>query len=535
MADLIFREGEKEVSQRFQQSIERVKNTIRDKIERNQLEEALMDLEEYDAMFPMDPDTYSMKAVIFCAQGMNHKGKQLLQFAFENGCINQDLAYNLAYFYEQDHEILKAIELFEFVLFNCNDDHEKETLLSKLNELEAHYSPQLEIEVLQQYDLATKLNASNGANVHLLYDSPYCEQFIQFVARHFDIKAHVFVIVTNKDQQLQMITKDSLMLEQVRRISIEENLDQLVQFTKSARCLFIHYLFDYICELICKLDLKSNLNWILWGGDLYNYIDYKMYDALTLDILRKIGFNAGMPSDKGNITYYYRKAAIRKITSILTTNDGDYQYTKQNFITAANRIDFFYSNLVDLENIPQAPPLETTKKKPMTLLLGNSAAPSNQHLEMISMLKHISNQDISVIVPLSYGGPWEYIEYVKRYAEKALGNKLNLLIDYMEPKAYFKIMDEVDIALFHHYRQQAAGNILQLIYMGKKVYMNPYSTLYNQFINMGLSIYDITSIPKLSYESFVETPYNVEKNQEILDKYYSSDRAIQLLSNVINR
>lgn len=55
------------------------------------------------------------------------------------------------------------------------------------------------------------------------------------------------------------------------------------------------------------------------------------------------------------------------------------------------------------------------------------------------------------------------------YGINLFGDNFILLTEFLSPEEYAKILANVDVAIFAHRRQQALGNILALIYIGKKV------------------------------------------------------------------
>lgn len=54
-----------------------------------------------------------------------------------------------------------------------------------------------------------------------------------------------------------------------------------------------------------------------------------------------------------------------------------------------------------------------------------------------------------------------------------------------------KFLATIDIAVFDHERQQAFGNTISLIGMGKKVYLNPISTLNGVMKEYQLKMYEL--------------------------------------------
>ena len=118
------------------------------------------------------------------------------------------------------------------------------------------------------------------------------------------------------------------------------------------------------------------------------------------------------------------------------------------------------------------------------LWLGNSATDTNNHLDALDYLKSIQWQG-EIVVPLSYGSA-EYREKIIEYGVKNFGEKFIPLVDFIPLEQYHQLMNSCGIVWMNHIRQQAAGNILTAIYMGKVVIMNHNNNLYKTLKEWGI-------------------------------------------------
>ena len=92
---------------------------------------------------------------------------------------------------------------------------------------------------------------------------------------------------------------------------------------------------------------------------------------------------------------------------------------------------------------------------------------------------------------------------------------------------YTKRLASVDIAIFNAARQNGLGNIYQLLYMGKKVYLNTKNSLYAFLRQKGFEVHDVQELKTVTYNEFIkpistEYPnpwfkqtYNMENIKEI--------------------
>ena len=64
----------------------------------------------------------------------------------------------------------------------------------------------------------------------------------------------------------------------------------------------------------------------------------------------------------------------------------------------------------------------------------------------------------------------------------------------MNTHEYQEFLKSIDIAIFNHERQQAFGNIITLLGYGKKVFLNPKSTLVDVFKEFGIKTFLVSDI-----------------------------------------
>tara|TARA_Y100001934_G_C12347053_1_gene773367 strand:+ start:81 stop:1226 length:1146 start_codon:yes stop_codon:yes gene_type:complete len=125
------------------------------------------------------------------------------------------------------------------------------------------------------------------------------------------------------------------------------------------------------------------------------------------------------------------------------------------------------------------------------ILLGNSASYSNNHLDAFHHLKKQNLDEIGqVICPLNYGD-LQYAKLIAQEGKTVLGDQFDPLLDFMALKDYQRLLQSCSIALMYHYRQQAVGNVLNLIYLGAKVYLSKKNSLYWFLKRIGIKVFSI--------------------------------------------
>ena len=128
-----------------------------------------------------------------------------------------------------------------------------------------------------------------------------------------------------------------------------------------------------------------------------------------------------------------------------------------------------------------------------TILIGNSADPSNNHYEVFDHLKKLEDQNFKLVCPLTYGDK-DNAERIGAEGFKQFGDRFVPLLDFMPYEDYLKVLVEIDIAIFAHRRQQGMGNAITLLGLGKKVYMRSDVTPWAMFNGLGVKIFDLLKI-----------------------------------------
>ena len=151
-----------------------------------------------------------------------------------------------------------------------------------------------------------------------------------------------------------------------------------------------------------------------------------------------------------------------------------------------------------LSNIPANVKFAQTKKKnSFRVLLGNSRSKSNNHVEILKILKNHENSIGEIVCPLSYGKEIDYAKEVSAVGRSLFGKKFIPLKDLLPLEEYLKVLASVDVAVFGHKRQEAVGNTINLLAMGKLVFMDSQSTTFTFLKDLGV---DVRSIEELNFE-----------------------------------
>ena len=162
------------------------------------------------------------------------------------------------------------------------------------------------------------------------------------------------------------------------------------------------------------------------------------------------------------------------------------------------------------------------------ILVGNSADPRNNHLEMFALLKKkVELENRKIVVPLSYGVEW-YRDKVIEVGRQQFGERFTPLTKFLGKEEYGKVLSGCGFAFMNHLRQQAMGNIVAMLVKGARVYMNPASPAYEWLLEVGCSL-ENGQLPMdaISEEKVTLSPLSRaqrQMNSEVISKGFSRCR-----------
>lgn len=341
-------------------------------------------------------------------------------------------------------------------------------------------------------------------NLHLILNEKFTEPFIEFINNNFDSKDHLFLII-GKGIGCKISPR-----ENVKEISGSMK-DMRILIKEMYRCkkIFLHGLFfkEIVLILFIQPWLLKKSNWIIWGGDLYWYkYREKCFKLNLYEMIRRI--------------------VIRHIGGLITYIKGDYELAQQ-WYGAKGKC---YYSFVYPSNLYREYDLSQDKKdnKKIYILIGNSADPTNNHLEVLRELEKYKNKEIEIICPLSYGDA-KYREKVIEEGIRIFEEKFKAIVNFMPYEEYLKLLAQIDIAIFNHERQQAMGNITLLLGMGKKVFLRKDITTIGFFKSLGIQVFDFFDI--CSFEDLIMGAKKLDlHNIDIIRKAHSQEELKKQLS-----
>lgn len=356
-------------------------------------------------------------------------------------------------------------------------------------------------------------------NLHLVQDTPfYTDHLIERINR-LGCGVQLFVYINpDINKKLEYITSNNII-----RLTLNDDIPKFLK-DNSITKIFIHSLSNSAMKFLDHTPKQIVIYWFFWGWDGYRHPQLKkdLYLPATKEYLRNNDqYNFIRTTWLRYRSFQFEKrmnAILKKIHFCCTQIKGDFDLIKS--LSDKFNMDyifFAYRGISEQKSMIS----QWTPSKPLVILLGNSADPSNNHLDILLKLKPYLPDIDKIICPLSYAGNENYKRKVISEGNNLFGAKFISLTKFMPLSDYQNIIDSVDVGVFYHKRQQAYSNIMSLIEKDKRVLMNPNSTLYQMFVDLKVEnvFAEFDVLLKAKSVSRNNCLYFKLEEQEI-DKYY---------------
>lgn len=311
--------------------------------------------------------------------------------------------------------------------------------------------------------------------------------------RRFDNK--YVMMVDSPDYRIKLIKNSTQIKLLYNTTMIKEEL-QRVDYD----VVFFYSLTDY--HLINYIPDDKIVIWWGWGFDVYGkdrYIDIPLYKPITQHYINeKISFIGALINHVKSMSLYYylrdgnRKKAIKRIDYFYPVIHAEYELMQK---VEGFRAHEFYS--------PGRGNYSTTKKDETfpyhrkSIVIGNSATETNNHLDAWNIVKKYVSQDTTVFFPINYGN-MEYADMLTREI-RSDANNLVFIREFLPKEDYFEIVDTCSYAIFGVLRQQAMGNIYRCLAKGVKVFLYKDSIPYKYLKELGCVVYALEDVDENSF------------------------------------
>jgi len=310
-------------------------------------------------------------------------------------------------------------------------------------------------------------------------------------------------------------------------------------------CLVIHYLTREFIQAIPHVPENVMIVWSGWGGDYEPLLEpiigrfvlpatariphRQSLAARAWPLLRTPGKLAGLLIDKlmralaghGAGSSAADILAVANRIQVISVNPAEVPLMKQ----AVQTQDMIYHTLhyYSTETVFEPGPPHMCGPD---ILVGNSASPTNNHVEAFELLKNLDMSNRKIIVPLSYGSPL-YAQHISALGKSLFGDAFIPLVNFMPLDQYNSIIANCGTVVMNHVRQQAVGNICSAIYKGATVLLRPENPVSTFCADLGVTIRTLPPDHQLNENDL--RPLSVTQqasNRSIMGAYWSYSRVV---------
>ncbi len=320
-----------------------------------------------------------------------------------------------------------------------------------------------------------------------------------------------------------------------------DSLSQIsIEQINSYDFIVVHYLRAEDAKIISSLNIKIPLALFSWGSDIFNLGRFEDSFLLpkTLRLKRKLLFRYPLFQRVKKLIHSYipilldlriknkeRIKAFSLFKTITPVMPGDFELLQAKYSVSAELHHLNYVN----------PSLENSNSiaNGAYILLGNSATFTNNHLEAIDILSSLELGNKKILIPLSYGEK-EYARIIEKAATEKLGVKnVEILNNFLPPEEYQAKLEQCEIVIMNHIRQQAVGNIVQALALGAHVYLQKKSTVFSYLKLHDFHVSEICNGMSLTPLRDDQKKHNIELVHTIFGKQLQHKRLRSLIQKLI--
>jgi len=380
-------------------------------------------------------------------------------------------------------------------------------------------------------------------------DDKFIGGFIEDVTKLELLSNNVFYIRGNKNNSSPSGNAH------VKWLNSEKETERLLSELSEKDKLFVHWYDIEIGKLCLALDKRIPVYAIFWGGEFYEepegYFKSFLFDKYTLRVYNNIKFpyyRFPIPyfiTDFLNKTYHkkrlerefnFKSKTLQRINYLAFPPNSYYEIELIKKMFNAGNIKYiegFYDQNFDLSvSITGS---EKRKNHKKSILIGNSATVSNNHIDCFLWLKELALTNIEIVCPLSYGED-NYKEEVILAGENNFSTSFKPIIHFMKRNEYVKLLSTIDVAIFFNNRSQAFGNIISLIALGKKVFLKPGNPFYINLSRLGIKVFPISeNISEIKDDILIPLEKEqIEQNIKLLKENFSDEKRLKCIEMLLS-
>lgn len=306
-------------------------------------------------------------------------------------------------------------------------------------------------------------------------------------------------------------------------------------------CLIVHCLSSLGARMIMAAPARVAVIWSGWGIDYYGFLpggDQSLLGYETKELLRNSRRT---------------RAARHVLESIIRSARSGKRFIEKRrlLLPAIRRVDLFSAPIPEeFDQLQRAlgPDIraryvqlnygsleQTFQPGPDVILsndilVGNSAAATNNHAEVFRLLSGMDLTDRRIVVPLSYGEGENqgYRNSVVALGRQLFGDRFIPILNFMPLEEYNALIARCSIVIMNQKRQQALGNIGAMLYRGARVYFHPENPVYRFLKHRGAWTWTTRELADETGLASGTVPQDQrQENRRVLEEFWGHDVVLE--------
>lgn len=337
--------------------------------------------------------------------------------------------------------------------------------------------------------------------------------------------------------------------------TIAPNIQQITSYIATLPTLkkIICHPYNSTTKLFLDLYLSRNpkplVYWCCWSGEIYNLPSHypKILEPFSLSLFQEIYTPGILKRNK-----VWGRRLVGKILQRIFTLKNVLK-SELKFIRSFERIDTFFSlqkqdydylmkisnhkfrikhqyfNYISTERFKNIPHSEMGADE---IMIGHSCCLEANQYETLIHLKKVGIT-VKLYMPISYGDH-HLAAILDKEANLLFGDQIFVQRNDLPPDEYYKQLGRIGYAIFNVKVQQGLGNILGLVYAGKKVFIREESSIYQDLKQRGAFV--LSTNRELTKEQLA-TPLTKQQrllNASIIEQMISEKRIEEYWQSLIN-
>lgn len=312
--------------------------------------------------------------------------------------------------------------------------------------------------------------------------------------------------------------------------------------------IMLHSLNTFNQRLLANTSQDLTSVWIGYGYDYYDLI-YEdrnwLYQEKTRAIVNELtqnGSSAITTHKKHALKQLARKvlynnldkkAIVEKINFFAPVLENEYNMVASKFGSSfPEYVAWNYGSSAALFNDERKSHCNPNGNN---ILIGNSATPTNNHIEVFDLLRTQNLGNRKIICPLSYGNS-DYASVIKNRGRSYFGENFLGLDTFMPYDEYTELIGTCSNVIMNHNRQQATGNITPMLFLGANIFLNEINPYYSFLKEKGAVIFTMSDLSdSLDLLNSQLSEAEIEQNQQIVTSLYDRRALRNKTENLINR